>query len=132
MVQVFKTFCGDLTRTGMENIFRIIKKGTKSVRHEPVVELDEEGSEEDDDMLGLHDDEGSEEEAGSEDDDDDEVEEVEEITGDGRLVSLKHTVSCLCYISIFIQLSGIFKIFRWASFLMGSYCCSFMTVASLL
>ncbi len=114
----------------MENIFRIIKKGTKSVRHKPVVELDEEGSEEDDDMLGLHDDEGSEEEAGSEDDDDDddEVEEVEEITGDGRLVSLKHTVSCLCYISIFIQLSGIFKVFRWASFL---YCCSFMTVASL-
>ncbi|CAM6028277.1 unnamed protein product [Sphagnum balticum] len=81
--QVFKTFCGDLTRSGMENIFRIIKKGTKSVRHKPVVKLDEEGSEEDDDMLGLHDDEASEEEAGSEDDDDDEVEEVEEITGDG-------------------------------------------------
>ncbi|CAK9219878.1 unnamed protein product [Sphagnum troendelagicum] len=81
--QVFKTFCGDLTRSGMENIFRIIKKGTKSVRHKPVVELDEEGSEEDDDMLGLHDDEGSEEEAGSEDDNDDEVEEVEEIMGHG-------------------------------------------------
>jgi DNA polymerase phi len=126
--QVFKTFCGDLTRSGMENIFRIIKKGTKSVRHKPVVELDEEGSEEDDDMLGLHDDEGSEEEAGSEDDHDDEVEEVEEIMGDGRLLSLKHTVSCLCYISIFIQLSGIFKIFSLASFL---YCCSFVTVASL-
>ncbi|CAM6049668.1 unnamed protein product [Sphagnum compactum] len=82
--QVFKTFCGDLTRSGMENIFRIIKKGTKSVRHKPVVELDEEGSEEGDDMLGLHDDEVSEEEAGSEDDDDNEVEEVEVITGHGE------------------------------------------------
>ncbi|CAM6089353.1 unnamed protein product [Calypogeia fissa] len=83
--QVFKSFSGDLTSSGLTDLLRIVKKNTQRSRHKPVVEVDAQ-KDDDDDILDVEEnDEGSEDGDGIDEDEaeDDDNEDSEGSDDDG-------------------------------------------------